>query len=169
TKILTSNPPSPPTSSPSSPIPTKEPEENENDKISIFATPVALDTLAPYLFPSLAPSLLRPPLTEAYQTLQQNFGFYVSVLNLYYLLLTNTHIRNRLDIADLHSNHDIGGSFIGPLAQAVERFREGLSSGEGELATDLGEGEGTAGLSDLSILEDRLKMVREGIKGLNGL
>ncbi len=51
----------------------------------------------------------------------------------------------------------------------MERFREGLSSGEGELATEVEGSEGSTGLSDLSILEDRLRMVTEGIKGLNGL
>ncbi|KAI9768888.1 MAG: hypothetical protein M1835_006788, partial [Candelina submexicana] len=114
TEILTSNPPPQSTTQNT----TEKPEEQaHSEEPSIFTTPIALVTLAPYLFPSLTPSLSIAPITEAYQSFKLNFGFYIAVFNLYYLLLTNTHIRRKLDIPALHSNHDIGGSFITPLGK----------------------------------------------------
>ncbi|CAD0090918.1 unnamed protein product [Aureobasidium vineae] len=53
---------------------------------SVFATPVALDTLAPYLFPDLTHDLTTTSITDSFATFQQNLHFYLATLNFYYLL-----------------------------------------------------------------------------------
>ena len=50
---------------------------SNNGQTSIFATPLALDSLSPFLFPSLQADLLAPPMQEAYLTLRTNLSFYL--------------------------------------------------------------------------------------------
>ncbi|KAI9716347.1 MAG: hypothetical protein M1812_005412 [Candelaria pacifica] len=172
TEILASNPSPPQPTSPQSLAANSIDNETEIDnERSIFATPIALDTLAPFLFPSLTPSLLQQPLTSAYQTFKLNLGFYLAVTNLSYLLFANANLRQKLDLQTLLPDHNIVGSFIEPLSEAIRRFRKVLNGeikNETENTTGLlvledGEEGKRRGIADLSILDERIGLVRDGI------
>ncbi|KAF2817743.1 DUF1760-domain-containing protein [Mytilinidion resinicola] len=116
--------------------PHQETEESKDPETSIFATPIALTSLAPFLFPDLSTTILPPvPISEAWATFRNELGFYLATLNFYYLLLSATFLHEALDIAGLTETADVGGSFLGPLRQAVSVFKDSLKEG-GELAAE---------------------------------
>ncbi|KAK8188977.1 YAP-binding/ALF4/Glomulin [Phyllosticta capitalensis] len=131
---------------------------------SIFATPVALATTAPFLFPDLTHDLTGPSLSESWTKFRLDLSFYLATLNFYILLLTAQPLHKQLDVQGLHEGNDVGGSYLHPLRQAVQKFRRAFEEG-GELRT---EGEDVeSGLADLSLLEHVLNRVEEGVKALN--
>ncbi|EKG20389.1 hypothetical protein MPH_02315 [Macrophomina phaseolina MS6] len=140
----------------------------ELESPSIFATPVALSTVAPFLFPEITHDLSGPSISEAWQKFKLDLSFYLATLNFYYLLLSARPLHKVLDIPGLHEGNDVGGSYLYPLRQAVSAFRKSLSEG-GQLRTEEGEEGAAAGLADLNVLEDVLDRVESGVKALNGV
>lgn len=108
-------------------------QASNSDHPSIFATPVALNSVAPYLFPDLTHDLSAASMSEAWQTFDENLQMYLAALNFYFLLLSAPRLRQALDIDGLHTNNDIGGSFLGPLREATERFSDDAKAEAGEL------------------------------------
>lgn len=138
------------------------------DDVSIFATPVAIDSLSPYLFPDLTHDLSATSLSEAWAVFDQNMQFYVASLNFYFLLLSAQHLQQGLNIASLHINHDIGGSFIGPLKEAVGRFREGARPG-GELEKRWkAESDVNAEAAKLELMDATIEKVNAAVVAMNG-
>ncbi|KAI9816915.1 MAG: hypothetical protein M1827_001560 [Pycnora praestabilis] len=140
---------------------------------SIFATPVALDTLAPFLFPDLTHDLGVPTISESWMIFKLNSSFYLATLNLYYLLISAKHLCQSLDIPNLHNNNDIGGSYIHHLRQASNKFKESLGhySGSGKnatLADEEGESGVQTGLLELKILDFTLDRVTHAAAQLSG-
>ena len=133
------------------------------DHTNLFASHEALDSLSPYLFPDLTASLNLPPLPDAYSHFSTNFSLYITTLNFYYLLLISPQLRDRLQIGELHSNCDIAGSFLQPLRQASEKFRNGVD----QITEGAPEQEKAVLLADLEILDDCLERVTRGVTGLN--
>ncbi|KAK7509850.1 YAP-binding/ALF4/Glomulin [Phyllosticta citriasiana] len=132
---------------------------------SIFATPVALATTAPFLFPDLTRDLTGPSLSEAWTKFKLDLSFYLATLNFYIILLTAQPLHKQLDVQGLHEGNDVGGGFLYPLRQASQTFKKALGEG-GELRA---EGEDVeSGLAELSLLEHVLDRVEEGVKALNG-
>ena len=142
--------------------PTPLAESDGSKPASIFATPFALDTLAPYLFPSLHADIITAPINEAWLSFRTNFAFYVACLNFLYLLLCAKHLHAALSIADLWDNNDIAGSFLQPLRDGRVRFKEGLESG-GKLEEDR-SGET---LAELNVLDEAVQRVTAAVKLLN--
>lgn len=97
---------------------------------SIFATPTALTTLAPSLFPDLS----HPEDTDHDQTQQHPLTtrssfeahqpFYLSVLNLLFLLLSSPSLFSALDIPALTEEYDIHSRFLGGLSALSMQFRK---------------------------------------------
>ncbi|KAL0254633.1 YAP1-binding protein 1 [Diplodia seriata] len=133
---------------------------------SIFATPVALATVAPFLFPEITHDLSGPSISEAWQKFKLDLSFYLATLNFYYLLLSAKPLHQVLDIPGLHEGNDVGGSYLFPLRQAVGSFRKSLEGGE--LKDEEGDQGASLGLGDLNVLEDVLNRVENGVKALNG-
>lgn len=129
---------------------------------SIFATPLALDSLAPYIFPSLRTDLVTAPASEAWMTFQLNISFYLASLNFIYLLLCAKHLHYNLSIQDLWTNSDIAGSFVQPLKEASERFKKELGEG-GALKDEQSE----AVLAELNVLNESIERVTAAVKFLN--
>ncbi|KAI9828784.1 MAG: hypothetical protein M1832_001889 [Thelocarpon impressellum] len=129
------------------------------DVVSVFATPVALDRLAPFLFPDLSSTLSTAPLLEAWTSLQASLPFHLATLNFYYLLLSARALRPLLQQTTLHSTDDVRSSFLEPLRQASGKFKESLTSTEGALAGAEGAQGAEAGLADLALLDDALERV----------
>ncbi|KAF2838369.1 DUF1760-domain-containing protein [Patellaria atrata CBS 101060] len=134
---------------------------------TVFSTPLALSTVSPFIFPSLVtPFSTAAPLSESWVYLKTNISFYLTALNFYYLLLTAVPLHQVLDIPALHKDADVGGSFLGPLKEAVGKFSKALKEG-GELFDEEGEEGAQWGLGEVGVLEDVIGRVEEGVRRLN--
>jgi len=137
-------------------------QTSESGNVSIFAKPLALDSLAPYLFSSLEVDLVAAPIQDAWMAFQSNVSFYLASLNFLFLLLQAKHIHQKLDILDLWTNNDIAGSFIQPLRDAKARFLEAAEPGS-PLA-DEASGEM---LAELSLLEETVERVTKAVASIS--
>lgn len=150
-------------------IPHKHAEDDSssgNEPTSIFATPIALSTVSPFLFPDLTTSWASSvEVSDSWMQFRTDLGFYLSTLNFYYLLLTAKMLHENLDVAGLHKKGHVEEGYLGPLMAAIAKFRNELRDG-GELALSEGEENVGAAISDLAILEDVIERVEQGIKGL---
>lgn len=137
-----------------------------DQETSIFATPVALQTVSPFLFPDLTASWTPPvKILESWMNFRTEIGFYLSALNFYYLLLTAKMLHASLDIAGLHKGSQIEESYLVPLKAAIRRFTEALND-DAELAISEGEeGVGQAKM-ELALLEDVIARVEKSAQGL---
>lgn len=138
---------------------------SSEDQHSMFATPLALDMLAPFLFPSLTTDLNTAPMQDAFLTFRTNLSFYLASLNFLYLLLCAKHLHDPLGIQDLWSNNDVAGSFLQPLKDASVRFRQAL--GEEGGAGELEEEKSASVLAELNVLDEAIERVTAAVKFLN--
>ncbi|KAF2000967.1 DUF1760-domain-containing protein [Amniculicola lignicola CBS 123094] len=133
---------------------------------SIFATPVALSTVAPFLFPDLTSSFAsKVEVSETWMEFRTEFGFFLSALNFYYLLLTAKMLHENLDIVGFHKNNNIDEQYLKPLKDATVRFRKEFQNG-GELSSVSDMEDVTTSLGDISLLEDVVGRVEKGVQGL---
>ena len=150
-------------------VPHRHAEDANNtdeEPTSIFATPIALSTVSPFLFPDLTDSWTSSvEVSDSWMQFRTDLGFYLSTLNFYYLLLTAKMFHENLDIAGLHKKARVEESYLVPLKTVIVKFRGELKDG-GELAIAEGEEDIGAAKSDLAILEDVIERVEQGIKGL---
>jgi hypothetical protein len=146
---------------PPTPMPGYDTEPPVSQK-SIFATPLALDSLAPFLFPALSSDILTPQIEESYATFAANLSFYLSSLNLLYLLLCAKHLHSPLEIQDMWKDNDVAGSFLQPLRDASKRFVEAMGSG-GELEEDKTE----AAIAEMNVLDEGIERVTRAVVFLN--
>lgn len=134
----------------------------DDETPSIFATPLALDSLAPFLFPSLHADLVTAPLQDAWIAFQTNVSFYLATLNFVYLLLCAKHLHTKLAIANLWQTADVAGSFLQPLRDASARLRDEMD-GSGRLVDERSD----SVLAELSLLDETLDRVTKAVKFLN--
>ncbi len=135
-------------------------QSNETDT-SIFATPVALRTVAPFLFPDLTQTFLSTEDLKDWTTFRMNLSFYLASLNFYYLLLAARHLHGRLNIPSFHLDNNITESFIGPLRHSLKLFGGSL---QGDI---IAQDERSSGIEavrmDFLLLEDVLVRVEQGL------
>ncbi|KAK8220117.1 YAP1-binding protein 1 [Zalaria obscura] len=142
-------------------------DETEHESLSLWSTPLALDNLAPFLFPDLTHDLSATDIMESWLVFDQNLHFYLASLNLYYLLLSAEHLHEPLAIGDLHTNNDVAGSFMHPLRLASVKFREEARDG-GQLAQAWeGEDDVSAHIAQLELLDATLDRVTSAVAALN--
>ena len=96
---------------------------------SIFATPAALSTLAPLIFPNPDKLMEGQTLTDSYATFQAYQPFYLAVLNLLYLLLSSTTLSSRLQMAEVAKQNELP-RFLDSLLQAAKKFQSSISHDE---------------------------------------
>lgn len=114
-------------------------DSNDSEEASVFATPVALHTTAPFLFPDITSTYASTAdLQESFMQFRQELGFYLATLNFYYLLLSVKNWHNALGVQSLHSESKLEEHYLSPLKDAVVRFKGSLAKG-GELVGDEGE------------------------------
>ncbi|KAI9877568.1 MAG: hypothetical protein M1830_003551 [Pleopsidium flavum] len=130
-------------------------------QLSVFATPVAIDTAAPYILLDLAEALQQPSTSDSWTAFKVNFSFYLASLNFYYLLLSSQHIRQSLGIVDLHTRQQISKQFLDPLREASKQYQAAFENGP--LAEEEGQAGVIGGLSDLLILDDALGRVSDAM------
>lgn len=128
--------------------------QDENGETNIFATPVALSTVAPFLWPDLTNhyASFDTDIAEAWIQFRQELGFYVAALNFYYLLLQAKQLHEALGVKELQLSQ-----YVGPLKKMAERFQEELSKG-GETLDLEGEGLEQA-RADVGLLEKVVEWV----------
>ncbi|KAI9827336.1 MAG: hypothetical protein M1819_006978 [Sarea resinae] len=144
---------------------------------SVFATPVALDTLAPFLFPALDAEYSlsgdnsskdndASPLSGQWGTFKAQLSLYLTTLNFYYLVLASRPLHAALGVPHLHARHDVAGTYLAPLRQASSRFRaalrptEGDGGGGGSLVGEEGGESGAAmAAAELDLLDDVLARI----------
>lgn len=111
----------------------------EDEDASVFSTPVALHTTAPFLFPDLTLAYGDiKDLGETFMQFRQELGFYLAALNFYYLLLSAKPLHGVLDIKSLHKDSKLEEHYLAPLKEAVKRFKAELNT-DGELVGDESE------------------------------
>jgi hypothetical protein len=133
--------------------------QDDDGETNIFATPVALSTVSPFLWPDLSShyASIDTDIAEAWIQFRQELGFYVAALNFYYLLLQAKPLHETLGIKQLHT-----AQYIEPLKKVAAVFQEELKSGGEKL--DL-EGEGLEqAKADVGLLEKVIEWV-EGASG----
>ncbi|KAF2670024.1 DUF1760-domain-containing protein [Microthyrium microscopicum] len=118
--------------------------KEEDSLPSIFATPQALQILAPYLWPDISSTYSfshsdSTPVADpeaSYNSLMANYGFYAASLNFLLLLLKSTRLHKPLAIQYLVAGDgEILSTFVRPLHEAVGHF-ETLDKLEGETGED---------------------------------
>ncbi|KAI9893548.1 MAG: hypothetical protein M1814_006344 [Vezdaea aestivalis] len=138
--------------------PTTTPDTTDDP--SIFTTPVALDLLAPFLYPNLSEygiPLTDEALSNQWINFKANFSFYVAALNLLYLLLRSVSLRDSLDVLKAIKAHSIQKDHIDMLGRASALFKEGLKGPLGKVEGEHGVNQATF---DLYVLDDALERVR---------
>ena len=135
--------------------------DTDEAQTSIFATPVALQTVAPYLWPDLSShyASMSIEVGDSWMQFRQELGFYVAALNFYYLLLRAQHLHEPLGLKDLDVTH-----YIGSLKEVAARFERELGEG-GELNTVVEDGEAREqALADVGLLQKIIEWVEGGQK-----
>lgn len=152
--------------SPSSHAPHNDSQDSENEDASVFATPVALHTTAPFLFPDLTSTYTSTAdLSEVFMQFRQELGFYLSALNFYYLLLSAKPLHPILDIPSLHKDSKLDQHYLAPLKEAVQRFKPALEK-DGELVGDESEGWVGQARGEVELLEHVIGRVEVAERGL---
>ena len=138
--------------------------DDEHEETNIFATPVAISTVAPYLWPDLSKTYgASTNLEDSWVQFRQELGFYVAALNFYYLLLQAEHLHATLGIKDLDKNHGIQSHYLDVLKQGAARFQKELASGGGALVVE-GEEALEQAKADVGLLEKVIEWVDGGLK-----
>jgi hypothetical protein len=141
--------------------------DDEHEETNIFATPVALSTVAPFLWPDLTKQYAAnsSSLEDSWMQFRQELGFYVAALNFYYLLLQAKHLHETLGIKELESSHGIQSQYLDVLKQTAARFQKELASGGGALVVE-GEEALEQAKADVGLLEKVIEWVEAALKKL---
>ncbi|EDU42971.1 yap-binding protein [Pyrenophora tritici-repentis] len=138
--------------------------DDEHEETNIFATPVAISTVAPFLWPDLSKTYADSTnLEDSWMQFRQELGFYVAALNFYYLLLQAKHLHHTLGIKDLDKNHGIQSHYLDVLKQVASRFQKELASGGGSLVVEGKEALEQA-KADVALLEKVIDWVEGDMK-----
>ncbi|KAL6708631.1 hypothetical protein ACN47E_002612 [Coniothyrium glycines] len=139
---------------------------NNDHETNIFATPVAISTVAPYLWPDLSDHYFSTDTSfeDSWLQYRQELGFHVAALNFYYLLLQADHLHDALGVKDLHANHNVQLGYLDVLKQVSARFQRELATGGGSLVDS--EEALEQAKADVGLLEKVMEWVEEGIKKL---
>ena len=149
------------------PLPQQATDSTDDSNTSIFATPVALSTSAPFLFPDLTHSYQSAvEISDSFMQFRTELGFYLASLNFYYLLLSARPLHETLDMKGLHKNSQMQNHFLTPLKEVSVRFRESLGEGgELRIAEDSEENT-TQARMDIELLEHVIAKVEAAVGNL---
>lgn len=140
-------------------------QHDDEADTNIFATPVAISTVAPYLWPDLTKQYggsTEQDLADSWMQFRQELGFYVAALNFYYLLLQAGYLHGPLGVRDLK----LGEHYLAPLKSAAARFQAELGQGGGELGVDGDEEALEQAKADVGLLEKVIEWVEGGARKL---
>lgn len=120
----------------------------EKKESSIFATPACIATLAPHLF-------ISPNSITAKDEFKAHEGFFLAALNLYYLLLCNEGLKEKLDLRGAMRQVEelnVDGGWLGSLEKGLQRFGDG--------GVDAEDGDTVDG-KQMNLLEGMIALCRE--------
>ncbi|CAO2652001.1 Nn.00g002840.m01.CDS01 [Neocucurbitaria sp. VM-36] len=139
-------------------------QHGDESDTNIFATPVAISTVAPYLWPDLTKQYASTDedLADTWMQFRQELGFYVAALNFYYLLLQAGHLHDPLGVKDLQ----IVEHYLTPLKSSAAKFQAELAQGGGALGIDGDEEALEQAKADVGLLEKVVEWVESGAKKL---
>lgn len=140
----------------------RQQRHDESQATSVFATPVAIQSVASCLFEDISVIFDPLPVEEAWSMFQANFTFYTATLNFYYLLLSANDLQGPLDVLNLHTKYNVEQSFLRPLHQLSKSFHEALE--QGALGTAEGDSGNKPAVSDLDILNFLLDRVHSALE-----
>lgn len=141
-------------------------EKRPDEDPSIFATPAALETLQPFLFPNIDTLMEGQSTTDGYATFQAYQTYFLAVLNLLYLLLSSPSLSVRLGLANsAKQDPDHFSRFLNPLSDASRRFRTSILSDEIEHGDEEGKEAALAGLELVDMSVQQVEDVITKIKG----
>ena len=134
-------------------------EIKSDNEPTIFATSAVLETLSPFLFPSADTLMEGQSATDAYATFQAYQTFFLTVLNLLFLLLSSPSLFVRLGLAaQIKAGNDQFSGFLQPLAGACRRFRTGILSEEIAYGDEAGR---DAALASLELVDVSVQQVQD--------
>jgi len=141
-------------------------ENRPNEDPSIFATSAVLETLQPFLFPSVDRLIEGQSTTDSYATFQAHQPFFLAVLNLLYLLLSSPSLSVRLGLGNSAKKEpEHFSKFLNPLSDASRRFRTRILSEEIVYGDEESKEAALAGLElvDMSVqqVEDMIVKIKE--------
>ena len=137
--------------------------------ISIFATPAALTTLAPFIFMDPEKLMEGQSLTNRYATFQAHQPFYLAVLNLLYLLLSSPTLSHRLRMAEVAKDNELS-RFLNSLLQASKGFQRDLANDELAYGDERGRNDALASMQlvEMTVEQAREGLAKVGMKDLEG-
>lgn len=98
------------------------------EPMSLFATPIPLSTLAPYLLPDLTDTFAGKESSDAaQQAFAANYGTYAATLNFLYTLLRSKHLHAPLELNKLFESEEVVHRYVRPLRALAEAL-EGSSA-----------------------------------------
>lgn len=121
---------------------------NEKTNSSIFATPTCIATLAPHLF-------ISPNNMTTKDEFNAHEGFFLAALNLYYLLLCNKGLKEKLDLRGAMGQVEelkVDGGWLGSMEKGLQRFGD---AGVDENGRDVERGQ------QMNLLEGMIAMCKE--------
>ncbi|KAL8751369.1 MAG: hypothetical protein Q9199_006464 [Rusavskia elegans] len=121
---------------------------NEKTNSSIFATPTCIATLAPHLF-------ISPNNMTTKDEFNVHEGFFLAALNLYYLLLCNKGLKEKLDLRGAMGQVEelkVDGGWLGSMEKGLQRFGD---AGVDENGRDVERGQ------QMNLLEGMIAMCKE--------
>ena len=126
----------------------------------IFATPTALTTVAPFLFPDLGSRDDNDYPEEAkLREFRAHQSFHLAVLNFYYLLLSSPPLFSNLEIAQLTEDYNIRYGCISRLSQMSEDLRRHFDEDDEEAMAE-------CGLFDMTIHRVLEAMCKASVTGM---
>ena len=120
--------------------------EHEEAVNHVFASPASIDSVASFLFPPIN----VPEQEDDISSFSIQIPFFLSALNLYYLLCISQSLRDSLEVASLDHRHNIGRRFIEPLGRLGCKFgNQVLASLISEWASE----NDMAGVAEMQLLQ----------------
>ncbi len=133
-------------------------DDTADEQPNIFATPVAISTVAPFLWPDLtktySAATLDEQLEDAWMLFRQQHGFYLAALNFYILLLKARYLHDTLGVKEINLEH-----FVAPLKEAAARFGKELDSKTSSLVDGEDEEARDQARADVGLLEKVVEWV----------
>ena len=135
---------------------------------SIFATPAAVTTLAPFIFLNPDKLMEGQSITDSYATFHAHQPFYLAVLNLLYLLLSSPTLSSRLQMGEVAKQSEIP-RFLDSILQAAKKFQSRISNDELAYGDERGRNEGAWGmeLMEMTVEQAQHALEKVGMKDLD--
>ena len=134
-------------------------EGEREDSRKFFLSPSLLDRLRPDLFPEIPTDYVIEHESDVLAVFLSAVTLHLTVLNLYYMLITSPHLREALDIVRFHERKGIKERYMQKLKTAASTAEKMLDEmGDVEIHDKM----------ELTLLNDTVDMVEHALEKLSG-